>query len=102
MSTTFSIIFETYGRFDTGLKLLSSSVLREILFSIGVKEASLNKVSRNDKLTIFVIIGSTADIHCFRSQVGIGSSSHDLLLVNRMISSISCSDLRAHAEISMR
>ena len=82
MSTSFSIIFETYGRFDIGLKVLSSSVLREILFSIGVKEASLNNVgieaSRNDKLTIFVMIGSTADIHCFRSQVGIGSSSHDL------------------------
>ena len=39
-----------------------------------VKEASLNNVdveaSRNDKLTIFVMIGSTADIHCFKSQVG--------------------------------
>ena len=72
-----SRLFLRYGRFDIGLKLLSSSLLREILFSIGVKEASLNKVgieaSRNDKLTIFAMIGSMADIHCFRSQVGIGS-----------------------------
>ena len=34
--------------------------------------------SHSDLLTIVVIAGRKASIHCFKRKVGIGSSSHDL------------------------
>ena len=42
-----------------------------ILSDLGTRE------SRNDMLTMSVIVGTNSAMHSFRSQVGNGSSSHD-------------------------
>ena len=47
--------------------------------------------SRNDILTMSVIVGTNSAMHSFRSQVGNGSRSHDLAGVSLMIFSISIS-----------
>ena len=43
-----------------------------VLSDLGIRE------SRNDILTMSVIVGINSAMHFFRSQVGNGSSSHDL------------------------
>ena len=42
-----------------------------ILSDLGIRE------SRNDMLTMSVIVGTNSAMHSFRRQVGNGSSSHD-------------------------
>ena len=42
-----------------------------VLSDLGIRE------SRNDMLTMSVIVGTNSAMHSFRSQVGNGSSSHD-------------------------
>ena len=42
-----------------------------VLSDLGIRE------SRNDMLTMSVIVGTNSAMHSFRSQVGNGSSLHD-------------------------
>ena len=43
-----------------------------VLTDLGIREL------RNDMLIMSVIVGTNSAMHSFRSQVGNGSSSHDL------------------------
>ena len=56
-----------------------------VLSDLGIRE------SRNDMLTMSVIVGTNSAIHSFRSQVGNGSSSHDFAGDSLMIFRISIS-----------
>ena len=56
-----------------------------VLSDLGIRE------SRNDMLTMSVIVGTNSAMHSFRSQVGNGSSSHDFAGDSLMIFSISTS-----------
>ena len=54
-----------------------------VLNDLGIRE------SRNDMLTMAVIVRTNSAMHSFRSQVGNGSSSHDLAGDSLMIFRIS-------------
>ena len=56
-----------------------------VLSDLGIRE------SRNDMLTMSVIVGTNSAMHSFRSQVGNGSSSHDFAGDSLMIFRISIS-----------
>ena len=59
--------------------------MRTVLSDLGIID------SRNDMLTISVIWGTNSALHSFRSQVGKGSSSHDLTGDSLIIFHISAS-----------
>ena len=52
-----------------------------------------NRESRDDMLTMSVIVGTNSPLHSFKSQVGSGSSSHDFACESLMIFHISTSYL---------
>ena len=56
-----------------------------VLSDLGISE------SRDDMLTMSVIVGTNSAMHYFRSQVGNGSSSHDFAGDSLMIFRISTS-----------
>ena len=56
-----------------------------VLSDLGIRK------SRNDMLTMSVIVGTNSAMHSFRSQVGNGSSSHDFAGDSLMIFRISTS-----------
>jgi len=54
----------------------------------------------SERLTMLVIVGTSTDVHCFRSQLGIGSESDCLLGRSRRIFEILASDAGAKVEKS--
>ena len=52
--------------------LFKSGRMCAVLSDLGIRE------SRNDILTMSVIVGTNSAMHSFRSQVGNGYNSHDL------------------------
>ena len=74
--------FEINVKFDTGRYYFKISLSNPVFFKSGQMWTVLSDLgiidSRNDMLTISVIRGTNSPLHSFRSQVGKGSSSHDL------------------------
>ena len=62
-----------------------SGRMSAVLSDVGISE------SRNDMLTISVIVGTNSAMHSFRNQVGNGSSSHNLAGESLIIFRISIS-----------
>ena len=89
--------FEINVEFDTGRYFLKLSLSKPVFFKSGRMRAVLSDLgiiySRNDMLTISVIRGTNSALHSFISQVGKGSSSHDLTGDSLIIFHISASDL---------
>ena len=75
--TTLSSIFETNGRFETGLKFLRSLASRPCFFSMGVTRACFNPDGTvpvdKETLTILVTRGARSYRHCLVRVVGMGS-----------------------------
>ena len=63
-----------YGRFETGLKLLSSSQSADGFLRIGVTMADLSEGGTyeawRDELIITVILGASSSLHSFMRKVG--------------------------------
>ena len=74
---TLSSIFETNGRFETGLKFLKSLASRPCFFSMGVTRACFNPdgtvPGAKETLTILVTRGARSCRHCLVRVVGMGS-----------------------------
>ena len=74
--------FEINVKFDKRRLVFKISLSKPVFFKCGRMRAVLSDLgiidSRKDMLTISVIWGTNSALHSFRSQVGKGSSSHDL------------------------
>ena len=72
-----SSIFESNGRFETGLKFLESLASRPCFFSMGVTRACFNPDVAvpvdKETLTILVTRGARSCRHCLVRVVGMGS-----------------------------
>ena len=95
MATSLSINVDKYVSLETGQKFFSTSNSRSDFFKSGTNKAFFRSVgttpSDKDRLTTFVMNGRRGSRHCFKSEVGIGSCAHDLLLVAWIIFFTSCS-----------
>ena len=74
--------FEINVKLDTGRSFFKISLSKPGFFQSGQMSAVLSDLGvrepRNDTLKMSVIVGTNSALHSFRSQVGNGSSSHDL------------------------
>ena len=88
-ATAFSTILDRKWRFDTGLKFLRSSGLREGFLRRGVTCATLSGAGTtpdvSERFTMLLIAGRSTSICSMRSEVGMGSNAHDLAGDRRMI-----------------
>ena len=94
LGTDLSVNFEIKDTLEIGRKLLMTSLTREGFFRNGVTSALFIVVDTIlvdiDELTMFVNVGRRQVKYSFSSQVGTGSSEHDvdgLLLITRLTSS---------------
>ena len=87
--------FEINVKLDTGRLFFKISLSKPVFFKIGRMSAVLSDLgireSRNDMLTMSVIVGTNSAMHSFRCQVGNGSSSHHFAGDSLMIFRISIS-----------
>ena len=81
-ATALSTILDRKWRFDTGLKFLRSSGLREGFFRRGVTCATLTCAGTtpdvSERFTMLLIAGRSTSICSMRSEVGMGFNAHNL------------------------
>ena len=87
--------FDINVKLDTGRYFFKISLSKPVFFKSGRMSAGLNDLgireSRNDMLTMSVIVGTNSAMYAFRSQVGNGPSSHEFAGDSLMIFRISTS-----------